>query len=252
MSDAFVGVSTVDPVAYARLIQKAVLDRTHLHCSVGIGDTLIRAKNATDFGKPRGVFRLTAQNWFDVIGERPTRALWGVGSKISQRLSRVGITTVNELASTDESVLTSEFGPKMGLWYRQLARGDGSTTVDDTPWVARGRGHGHETTFQKDIVKRGDVERAARELFAQVWADVEAEAREVIGVGVKVRYASFVTKTFVHKIAATSDRDAVFAEAMTLVDRLEPARPIRLLGVRAELAMPTDSRDGHTPTRGGW
>src|SRR5690348_1175129 len=42
--EAFVGVQTDDPEATAREIQRAVLDRTELHCSVGIGDTLVRAK----------------------------------------------------------------------------------------------------------------------------------------------------------------------------------------------------------------
>jgi DNA polymerase IV len=27
---------------------------------------------------------------------------------------------------------------------------------------------------------------------------------------------------------------------------------VRLLGVRAEMSMPDDAREGHTPTRGGW
>ena len=71
--------TTDDPEAYARGIQQAVLERTRLHCSVGIGDTLVRAKNATDFGKPRGTFRLTAENWLEVMGDRPTKELWGVG-----------------------------------------------------------------------------------------------------------------------------------------------------------------------------
>ena len=53
----------------------------------GIGDTLVRAKVATGFGKPRGVFRLTADNWLDVMGARPTIDLWGVGTKISRRLA---------------------------------------------------------------------------------------------------------------------------------------------------------------------
>ena len=58
--EAFVGVDADDPEAYARQLQRSVLERTRLHCSVGIGDTLVRAKIATGFGKPRGVFRLTA------------------------------------------------------------------------------------------------------------------------------------------------------------------------------------------------
>ena len=88
--EAFLGVTTDDPEAYARRLQAAVLERTRLHCSVGIGDTLVRAKNATTFGKPRGAFRLTAENWMEVMGERPTVALWGVGSKVSKRLAAHG------------------------------------------------------------------------------------------------------------------------------------------------------------------
>ena len=84
--EAFIGVHTEDPEGYARQVQRAVLDRTRLHCTVGIGDTLVRAKVATGFGKPRGVFRLTAENWLEVMGDRPTIDLWGVGTKI-----RVGL-----------------------------------------------------------------------------------------------------------------------------------------------------------------
>lgn len=248
--EAFVGVTTSDPEAVARRMQQAVLGRTALHCSIGIGDTLVRAKVATGFGKPRGVFRLTAQNWLEVMGHRPVIELWGVGSKISKRLAGLGVRTVEDLATADAGVLAAEFGPRMGPWYRQLGRGDGSSVVDDTPWVARG--HGRETTFQQDLTDPADIERAARELIGQVLDDVAAEGRAVVGVGVKVRYAPFLTKTFVHKIPATFDRAVVEREILALVGRIEPDRPIRLLGVRADMAMPDDAREGHTPTRSGW
>lgn len=248
--EAFVGVTTDDPEDYARSVQRAVLERTRLHCSIGIGDTLVRAKNATGFGKPRGTFRLTWDNWMDVMGDRPTIALWGVGSKISRRLAAHDILTVAQLANADEAVLIAEFGPKMGPWFRRLGHGEGSSVVDDTPWVARG--HGRETTFQQDLTDRADIERAAHHLAAQVLEDAAGEGRAVVGVGLKVRYAPFLTKTLVHKIAETFDRDTVLAEVMALVARIEPGRPLRLLGVRVELAMPDDSREGHTPTRSGW
>lgn len=248
--EAFVGVETEDPEGYARRMQQAVLDRTRLHCSVGIGDTLVRAKVATGFGKPRGVFRLTSENWLDVMGERPTIDLWGVGSKVSKRLAGLGILTVTQLAAADEAPLVGEFGPNMGLWYRQLGRGDGSSVVDDTPWVPRG--HSKETTFQVDIVERSQIEDAARTLLDQVLDEVADDARPVVGLGLKVRYAPFLTKTFTKKIPSTSDRDVVVAKAMELVAKIEPDRPIRLLGMRAEMAMPDDAREGHTPTRSGW
>ncbi len=248
--EAFIGVETDHPEEYARQVQRSVLDRTQLHCSVGIGDTLVRAKVATGFGKPRGVFRLTADNWLEVMGSRPTIELWGVGTKIARRLADHGIKTVAELAAIDPSDLVAEFGPKMGPWYAQLGRGDGARVVDDTPWVARG--HSRETTFQMDLTEPAQVEDAMRELTDRVMEDITTEGRPVIGLTVKVRYAPFETKTFAKKVPATSDKQAVLGHVLDLAGKREPNRPIRLLGLRAEMPMPEDAREGHTPTRSGW
>jgi DNA polymerase-4 len=227
-----------------------VLERTGLHCSVGIGDTLLRAKVATGFGKPRGVFRLTAANWTTVMGERPTTALWGVGSRVARRLAAHGIDTVAQLAGADLDVLTGEFGPRMGPWYRQLGRGEGTRTDDDTPWVARG--HRRETTFQQDLTEPAEVESALRELVAHVLADVAAEGRPVIGLTLKVRYVPFTTKTFSRRVTPpTTDRDEVLAHVLELAARRDAGRAVRLLGLRAEMPMPDDAREGHTPTRSG-
>jgi DNA polymerase-4 len=227
-----------------------VLERTRLHCSVGIGDTLVRAKVATGFGKPRGVFRLTADNWLDVMGSRPTIDLWGVGTKVSRRLAGHGITTVVELAAADPDTLVAEFGPRMGPWYQQLARGEGARVVDDTPWVARG--HSRETTYQQDLTTPAQVDEAVRELLDRVLEDVAGEGRPVIGLTLKVRYAPFDTKIFTRRITETVDREVVLAHALGLVGKMEPDRPIRLLGLRAEMPMPEEAREGHTPTRSGW
>jgi DNA polymerase-4 len=248
--EAFVGIESDDPEAYARSLQAAILDRTSLYCSVGIGDTLVRAKVATGFGKPRGVFRLTTANWLDVMGDRPTAELWGVGTKVSRRLAALDIRTVRELAAADTEPLTTEFGPRMGPWYRSLGRGDGASVVDGTPYVARG--HSRETTYQQDLTERAVIEQAALALLRDALDDVAAEDRAVVGLALKVRYAPFTTKTFTRKIASTSDRDAVIAEATTLISKIDPDRPVRLLGMRAEMAMPKDARGGHTPTRSGW
>lgn len=248
--EAFVGIETEDPEAYARHVQAAVQERTQLHCSVGIGDTIVRAKVATGFGKPAGVFRLTAENWLEVMGGRPTKDLWGIGSKVSGRLAKLGINTVAELAASDPQDLVPEFGPKMGPWYAQLGRGDGSSTVDDTPWVAHG--HSRETTFQRDLTDPAEVDDAVRQLTARVLEDVVADGRPVVGLTLKVRYAPFVTKTHARKIPETFDRNEILARALDLAAGIESGRSIRLLGLRAEMPMPDDARKGHTPTRSGW
>jgi DNA polymerase-4 len=56
---AALGTDTDDPEALAAEVQRAVKDATGLACSVGIGDNRVRAKLATGFAKPAGVYRLT-------------------------------------------------------------------------------------------------------------------------------------------------------------------------------------------------
>lgn len=247
--ECFVGTTTDDPEAVARAAQAAVLDATRLHCTVGIGDNKVRAKIATEFGKPRGVFRLTEQNWFDVMGERPTRALWGVGAKVSQRLAAHGIGTVRELADADPQELVAEFGPRMGVWYRELGRGIGPAVVDDTPWIARS--HSRETTYQRNLATREEVRDAVRVLAEQAFDDCAAEGRPVQRVHLKVRYAPFETKTVGRKLPEpTSRREDVVAAALALCEGLED-REVRLLGVRAEMVMPDEGDPiERTPVRG--
>ncbi|GAB3874434.1 DNA polymerase IV [Terrabacter terrigena] len=248
--EAFLGVQADDPEEFAQRVRDAVLDETSLHSSVGIGDNKVRAKIATGFGKPRGVFRLTRENWFEVMGDRPTIDLWGVGSKVSKRLAGHGIDTVRQLAGADEAVLVGEFGPRMGVWYSQLGRGIGSAVVDDTPWIARG--HSRETTYQRNLTTPDEVRDAVRELAGQAFDDTAKEGRPVFRVTLKVRYAPFFTQTKARKLAApTSERDDVVEAAVALAAALDPEREVRLLGVRAEMVMPDEGDPvERTPVRG--
>ncbi len=248
--ECFLGVTSDDPEAVARAAQSAVRDATGLHCSVGIGDNKVRAKIATEFGKPRGVFRLTAENWFEVMGDRATRDLWGVGPKVQKRLAQHGITTVQELADADEQELIGEFGPRMGVWYHGLGSGLGPSVVDDTPWVARS--HSRETTFPQNLVDPAQIESALRELAGQAFDDCAAEGRPVVRAHLKVRYAPFETRTFGRKLPEpTTEREVFVAAALALGASLDAAREVRLLGVRAEMTMPEESAPvERTPVRG--
>lgn len=247
--EAFLGARTDDPEALARRAQAAVLAETRLHCSVGIGDNKVRAKIATEFGKPAGTFRLTAVNWFEVMGDRPTIDLWGIGTKVSRRLAGLGVTTVHELAAAPVDALTAEFGPKMGVWYHELGAGIGPTTVDDSPWIPRG--HSRETTFQQNLTTPDQAREAVRTLARDVVEDVAQDGRSVVRVALKVRYAPFVTTSMSRKLGApTRDGETIVAAVMALTDKLED-REVRLLGVRAEMTMPQDADPAdRTPVRG--
>lgn len=243
--EAFVGVETDAPEATARALQAEVLEATQLHCSIGIGDTKVRAKIATEFGKPRGVFRLSRDNWMTVMGDLPTKALWGVGNRISQRLAGLGIRTVRELAEFPDEPLVLEFGPNTGPYFRRLGQGVSSATVDDTPWTARA--HGHETTYQRNLTTTDEIANALRVLADEVVKDIRQEGRACTRVHLKVRFAPFFTVTRIRKLPEPTYDAAVITEtAVDLLRNLDDDRPVRLLGVRAEMVPP---EGGYDPPR---
>lgn len=233
--EAFLGVDTGDPEATARRIQSRVRESTSLVCTVGIGQNKLQAKLATGFGKPAGVFRLTDETWFDVLGGLPTDALWGIGAKTAKRLAGLDIGTVAELAATDPQDLAAHFGPTTGPWLVRLARGRDRSPVVGTPYVPRSRSR--EVTFQSDLADWDDVRREVARVARRVADDVAAEQRSVTRVVVKVRYAPFITKTHGRALEpATTDATAIEQAAVAALDWFTQRRPVRLLGVRAEFA----------------
>ena len=231
--EAFVAAETDDPEALARQIQQQIKAATELDSSVGIGENRIQAKLATNFGKPAGVFRLTGQTWFSVLGELRTGALLGVGAKTESKLDELGIRTVAELAAADLAVVAARFGPTIGPWLVQTANGLGSSEVSAEPYVPRSRSR--ETTFQHNLEDWGQVREEVLRLAALVTRDVEAEERPAVRIVVKVRHAPFFTSTHGATLASpTSDPVVISEAALAALDKFTDRRPVRLLGVRAE------------------
>jgi DNA polymerase-4 len=212
-----------------------VKEATQLDCSVGIGENKLQAKIATGFGKPAGVFRITSATWFDVLGDRPPDAIWGIGVKTVRKLEALSITTVRQLAGADPDRLAAEFGPMTGPWLVLLGRGRGDADVDPTPYVPRS--HGREVTYQRNIRDWSEVRAEIARIARQVSAEVD---RPVARVVVKVRYAPFITVTHGVPLRAhqeqRSQEEAFEAAALAALALFDPDRPVRLLGVRAEFS----------------
>jgi DNA polymerase-4 len=231
--EAFLGVETEEPEVLARAIQARVLEQTRLWCSIGVGDNKLRAKTASGFAKPRGVFRLTANHWRAAMGFRPTSELWGIGRKTAAKLEAIGIRTVDQLADAADEALARAFGPHNGPWLRALATGEDDSPVTDEPYVARG--HGRERTFQQDLTDPEEIRARTLELARELADELREDGRPTARVVVKVRFAPFFTST--HGIALpepSAEPDEITAAALRALERFELDRPVRLLGVRGE------------------
>ena len=235
--EAFVGATTDDPEALAREIKARVFEECRLSCAVGIGQTRLQAKTATGFAKPGGVARLARDDWFATMGDRPVTALWGIGARTAARLADLGIRTVSDLANCDHEQLATHFGPRIGPSLRIQGLGGDDAPLVDEPHVARSRSR--EVTFEHDLIDRDEIVGHVSELAEEVTRSVAADGRKVTHVAVKVRTASFFTRTKISKLPEpTTDPAEVADKARVVFARFESGRPIRLLGVRVVLADP--------------
>jgi DNA polymerase IV len=232
--EAFVGASVAEPEALAREIRATVRARTGLACSIGIGETRQRAKLATGFAKPDGIYRLDEVNWMPVMADRPTDALWGIGTRIARSLAELGLHTVAELAAVDPLVLTTRFGPTNGPRLREIALGGGRSELVTTPREPKSRSH--QTTFPEDLTDPVEIRQRLAAIAEETAAEVFAAGHSVVRVAVTVRTASFWTKIKSRTLPApTRDPADIVDAALVVLERFTLTRPVRLLAVRVDL-----------------
>ncbi|MGZ5009413.1 MAG: Y-family DNA polymerase [Methylobacter sp.] len=108
------GVCDKDPIAYGHLIRKAVFRATGIPVCVGMGPTKTLAKLANfaakKWQKTEGVLDLSdpvrREKLMRIV---PVGEVWGIGSRTSEKLNRIGIHTVWDLAVQPEKRMQSQF-----------------------------------------------------------------------------------------------------------------------------------------------
>ena len=90
-----------------------------------------------------------------------------------------------------------------------------------------------ETTFDRDLHGLEQLEPVLERLTGELCDTLGKQAQRGRTIGIKVRFANFSTVTRARSLEApTAERDTVWSVALDLLRRLEPAMPVRLLGVR--------------------
>lgn len=233
--EAFVGTLVAEPEELAGEIRSAVARETGLACSIGIGETRQRAKLATGFAKPGGIYRLDEPRWMPVMAGRPTSALWGVGTRIARSLAELDLHTVADLAAADDDMLAARFGPVNGPRLRELAQGGGHSELVTIPREPKSRSH--QTTFPEDLTDAEEIHLRLAALAEETAAEVLTTGRSITRVAVTVRTASFWTKTRSRTLPTPSrDPTDIVEAALVALDRFTLTRPVRLLAVRVDLS----------------
>jgi DNA polymerase IV len=220
------------PPAIAERIRRDVRREVGVPCSVGVASTKFVAKLASTACKPDGMLVVPADGVGEFLEPLPVDALWGVGERTLETLSRIGVRTVGELAATPASVLERLLGEAAAAMLTGLARGADDRAV--IPYEAP-KSVSHEETFDHDLDDDDDLLREILSLCGRVARRLRADGYRARTVVLKIRLANFTTLTRSRTLTAATDVGAdLYRVASDLYRSLPGARRrIRLLGVQA-------------------
>ncbi|WP_433478443.1 DNA polymerase IV [Spirillospora sp. CA-142024] len=225
------------PAVIAQLIRDQVRDQQGITCSVGVASTKFVAKLASTRCKPDGLLVVPADGVVDFLHPLPVAALWGVGERTEQTLTRLGLRTVGQLAQVPPDTLQRELGNALGAHLHALAWGRDPREVDPhTP----DKSIGAEETFDTDIDDPEVIRRELLRLAEKVGARLRESGNAGRTVSVKLRMANFKTITRARTLSEPTDlARVIYITARELYEAagLERVR-LRLVGVRVENLSP--------------
>ncbi len=217
------------PNAAGRRTKAAVTERTGLACSIGIGPSKLVAKVASDADKPDGFLSLTAEEARERFGGASPRLVPGIGPKTAERLEARGVQRLDQLARMEDQELSELFGSRLGPHLGRLARFEDDRELE-TERVRKSESK--ETTFDRDLHGLEQMEPELARLAEQLGGDLERNGRSGRTVRLKVRLDDFSIHTRARTLPSpVSDAATIGSVALELLRKLDPPRPVRLLGV---------------------
>ncbi len=220
-------------------IRRRVHDELGIECSVGGATTKFLAKLASKAAKPRivggeirpgaGVVLVPPGRELDFLHPLPVQALWGVGPTTLERLQRLGVRTVRDLADLPVTTLVHTLGQAQGRHLHDLA-----WAVDDRPVEAARevKSIGHEETFASDRFTFDELHAELVRLADAVSARLRAHGTGARTVTVKLKFADFTLVSRAHTLPSpVATTAAILAAADELLAAIDLRQGVRLLGV---------------------
>ena len=218
------------PVDAAKRITNEIKDRLGLWCSIGIAENKFLAKMAAEMKKPLGITELWKEDIPTKFWPLPVKEMYGIGGKTAEKLNRMGIQTIGELAKFDINTIVKTFG-KGGNEMYQHANG-----IDNTPVLARMaddmQSIGRSTTLPEDI---SDIEKAKlvlMELTDDIGMTARRHDKKGRTVHITLKYSDFHVVTRQTTIPATCTTKEIYqAGCSPLEQNWNRLHPVRLIGI---------------------
>lgn len=220
------------PQAIATGLRARVRAEVGLAISVGVARTKFLAKVASAVSKPDGLLVVEPDREEEFLLPLPVERLWGVGAVTAEKLHRIGIRTVGQLAELEQATAERLLGKASGAHLHALARLRDPRPVDTTRrrgsiGSQRALGSRPRSAEELDVILTQIIDRLTRRL-----REHDRVCRTVV---LRLRYGDFAKATRSRTLRFPTDRTgviltvarALLADAAPLIE----ARGITLIGI---------------------
>ncbi|HEX2284264.1 MAG TPA: DNA polymerase IV, partial [Mycobacterium sp.] len=187
------------------------------------------AKIASDLAKPDGIRVVRRDEERVLLDGLPVRRLWGIGPVAEEKLHRLGIETIGQLAALTDAEVANILGATVGPALHRLAQG-----IDDRPVAenAPAKQISAESTFPADLTTLEQLREAVGPIGEHAHARLEKDGRGARTVTVKLKKSdmSILTRSATLPYATADAATLITMARRLLLDPVEIG-PIRLVGV---------------------
>ncbi len=174
----------------ANAVRERVKKEIGITVSVGVSWNKIFAKLGSDMKKPDAVTEITPENFRDTVWKLPAEELLYVGKATKEKLARLGVKTIGQLAQADETLLIKQLG-KWGRYLHAFANGRDDSPVVTVDEEENIKSVGNSLTVYRDLKDDEDVR-----MVIHLLAD---------SVGARMREAGLPRARTVHVSVRSSD-----------------------------------------------
>ena len=204
----------------AARLRREVREQVGLPISVGVARTKFLAKVASGVAKPDGLLVVPPQRELAFLHPLPVERLWGVGAVTAEKLHDLGISTVGEVASFDETALVSVLGRASGRQLHALAHNRDPRRVR----TGRRRGSiGSQCALGRSRRSDDRIDSVVIGLVDRVTRRMRAAGRVGRTVVLRLRFDDFSRATRSHTLPrATAETRAILTTTRWLLTSASP------------------------------
>lgn len=167
-------------------IKNRIKEELGITVSIGVSFNKIFAKFGSDYKKPDAITCITRENFKDIVWNSPTGDLLYVGKATKNKLNRIGIYTIGDIANTSPDILRKLLG-KWGDLIYGFANGFDSSPVAHMNDNTEVKSIGNSTTTPRDMESFDDVKVVMYVLCDSVCRRLREQGFMAKTVGISIR-----------------------------------------------------------------